>query len=245
MKNSQIVVVSVAGFLTLIMIVMAGLGRVALSQSVSGTTRAEASSTVVVGEQITETFDLKDFQGVDVEGVWRVSLTQGDEWQVEVSHPASLEGDVKVRVQGDRLILGRTSSGRWRWWGRNETRLSADIVMPELNELDLAGASTLELSGFEGERLEVDIAGAVRIEGRDGRYDVLELSVAGASEIDLRGIVVTDARVDLAGASDVTLSMNGGVLSGSMAGAGVIDYYGTVAEQRVRIAGVGHVRRVD
>ena len=50
MKNSQIVVVSVAGFLTLIMIVMAGLGRVALSQSVSGTTRAEASSTVVVGE---------------------------------------------------------------------------------------------------------------------------------------------------------------------------------------------------
>ena len=117
--------------------------------------------------------------------------------------------------------------------------------MPELNELDLAGASTLELSGFEGERLEVDIAGAVRIEGRDGRYDVLELSVAGASEIDLRGIVVTDARVDLAGASDVTLSMNGGILSGSMAGAGVIDYYGTVAEQRVSIAGVGHVRRVD
>ncbi len=115
MENSQIVFVSVGGFLTLIMIVMAGLGRVALSQSFSGITRAEASSTVVVGEQITETFDLKDFQGVDVEGVWRVSLTQGDEWQVEVSHPASLEGDVKVRVQGDRLILGRTSSGRWRW----------------------------------------------------------------------------------------------------------------------------------
>lgn len=105
MKNSQIVVVSVVGFLTLLMIVIAGLGRVALSQSVSGTPRAEVSSTVIVGEQITETFDLKDFQGVDVEGVWRVSLTQGDEWQVEVSRPASLEGDVKVRVQGDRLIL--------------------------------------------------------------------------------------------------------------------------------------------
>ena len=73
----------------------------------------------------------------------------------------------------------------------------------------------------------------------------MDLEVAGASEVDLRGIVVTDAEVDLAGASEVTLNMDGGVLAGSMAGAGGIDYYGTVAEQRVRIAGVARVNRVD
>ena len=39
--------------------------------------------------------------------------------------------------------------------------------------------------------------------------------------------------------------MNGGALTGSMAGAGAIDYYGTVAEERVRIAGIGRVRRLD
>ena len=245
MRKSQLVIVSAAGFLTLVMIVMAGLGRVALSQSELGTTRLAASSAVVVGEQITKTFDLEDFQSVAVEGAWQVNLTQGDEWQVEVSHSENLEGDVDVRVRGDRLILGRTSSGSWRWWRRTDSRLMARIVMPELSELSLAGASELDFSGFSGDRLEVEIAGAVHINGSDGRYDVLDLEVAGASEVDLRGIVVTDAEVDLAGASEVTLNMDGGVLAGSMAGAGGIDYYGTVAEQRVRIAGVARVNRVD
>ncbi len=245
MKNSQIAVVSALGFITLIMIVMAGLGRVAMSQSDSGATRAEAGSATVEGELITETFDLEDFQSVAIEGAWQVNLTQGDEWQVEVSHSENLEGDVEVRVRGDRLILGRTSSGSWRWWRRTDSRLMARIVMPELSELNLAGASDLDFSGFSGDRLEVEIAGAVHINGSDGRYDVLDLEVAGASEVDLRGIVVTDAEVELAGASEVTLNMDGGVLAGSIAGAGGIDYYGTVAEQRVRIAGVARVNRVD
>ncbi len=245
MRQSQLVIVSAVGFLTLLMIIMAAIGRVALSQSDSATTRTPASSAVVVGEQITRTFDLEDFQSVDVEGLWQVNLTQGDEWHVEVSHSEDLDDDVNIYVRGDRLVLTRRSSGGWRWWRRTETRLSAEIVMPELSGLDLAGANKLELSGFAGDQLRVEVAGANQVQGRDGRYDNLELSVAGASDIDLGGIVVTTAKVDLAGALKVTLNMNGGVLAGTMAGAGAIGYYGTVAEQRVRIAGIGRVNRLD
>lgn len=243
MKKSQLVIISAVGILTLIILVMAVIGRVALSQSDSGTTRMAASSAVVVGDQITKTFDVADFKSVDIEGRWQVKLTQGDEWQVEVSHSEGLEDDVNVYVRGDRLVLSRRSSGGW--WRRTETRLKAEIVMPELTELELAGANQLDLSGFAGDRLELEVAGANQVEGREGRYDNLDLSVAGASEIDLGGIVVTDAKVDLAGASNVTLSMNGGVLAGTMAGAGTIGYYGTVVEERVRIAGVGRVRSLD
>ena len=151
--------------------------------------------------------------------------------------------EIKVYVRGDRLRLDRGSSGRW--WGRNERTIRADIVMPELEELKLAGASHLELSGFDGSRLEVDIAGAIFLEGRDGRYDELDLSVAGASKIDLQGIVVTRAEVDLAGASDVTLYINGGELSGSLAGVGQIEYYGSVSDEDIDIAGFGRVNRVE
>ncbi len=245
MRQSQLVIVSAVGFLTLLMIIMAAIGRVALSQSDSATTRTPASSAVVVGEQITRTFDLEDFQSVDIEGLWQVNLTQGDEWQVEVSHSEGLEDDVNVYVRGDRLVLDRESSGGWRWWRRTETRVRAEIVMPELTELELAGANRLDLSGFAGDQLKVEVAGANQVQGRDGRYDNLELSVAGASDIDLGGIVVTAATVDLAGASKVTLNMNGGVLAGTMAGAGAIGYYGTVAEERVRIAGIGRVNHLD
>ena len=235
---------SAVGFLALIMLVMAVNGWVALSQPDSGTTRTAANSAVVVGDQITTTLDVADFKSVDIEGRWQIELTQGGEWQVEVSHSEYLEDDVNVYVRGDRLVLSRRSSGGW-WWRRTETRLKAEIVMPELTELELAGANQLDLSGFAGDRLRLEVAGANQVEGHDGRYDNLDLSVAGASEIDLGGIVVTDAKVDLPGASKVTLSMNGGILAGTMAGAGTIGYYGTVAEERVRIAGVGRVRSLD
>ena len=57
----------------------------------------------------------------------------------------------------------------------------------------------------------------------------------------LRGTAATDAYVDLAGASKVTLTMDGGTLSGSMAGAGRIEYHGTVAKESVRVAGAARV----
>ena len=110
MKKSQLVIMSAVGFLTLLMIVMAVIGRVALSQSDTGTTRMAVSSAVAVGEQITTTFDVADFKRVDIEGLWQVSLTQGGEWHVEVSHAEDLEDDVNVYVREDRLKLEITGA---------------------------------------------------------------------------------------------------------------------------------------
>ena len=58
----------------------------------------------------------------------------------------------------------------------------------------------LEVSAFQGRRLEMDLQGATRFEGCDGRYDDPELSVAGASKTALRGIAVTDPDMHRAGA---------------------------------------------
>ena len=58
-----------------------------------------------------------------------------------------------------------------------------------------------------------------------------------------RSQAVIDAEVEIAGASRVTLTMDGGALSGSMAGAGRIEYYGAVARESVRVAGAARVER--
>ena len=143
-----------------------------------------------------------------------------------------------MHVFGNRLRLG---GGSRAWWREGDAPNSVDIVMPALDELELRGGARIALSGFRGDRLAIRIAGAARLEGRDGRYDELKLSVAGASAVDLRGIAVTDAEVDLKGASAVVLTMSGGVLSGSAAGAGSLRYYGTVSEERVQVAGVTRI----
>jgi len=242
MKKSRTVLLSAAGALVGAIIIVAAMGRFGLSRLDPNAVDSRGRSGTASGPTVAQTYDLQGFRALDVEGAWRVSVSQGDEWQVRVDDPEGLEDEVEVTARGGELRLGRNRSG---WWRRGDTPITADIVMPELVRLSSAGAIHLELSGFEGPRLELDIAGAVHLNGNAGAYDEINLSVAGASQIDLQGIVVTDARIDLAGASDITLTMNGGILSGSLAGAGSVDYYGSVAEQRVEIAGIGRISRLD
>ena len=233
MKRSQIALLSVGGILAGIVIVSVVSARIALSHG--GTEFLDAAS-------IAGGAGLRGFDGVEVAGRWRVNVSRGDDWRVDLSYPEDLEDRIKVRLQGDRLWLGFKSGVPWDEPG---LPVSADIVMPELEEVEVRGAAMVEVSGFRGRRLEIDIAGAARLEGRDGRYDELELSVAGASDIDLRGIAVTDADIDLAGASNITLTMDGGALSGSMAGAGSIEYYGSVSSESVHVAGAARVERAQ
>ena len=233
MKRSQIALLSVGGILAGIVIVSVVSARIALSH---GGTEFLDSEAIAGGA------GLRGFDGIEVAGRWQVKVSRGDDWRVDLSYPEDLEDRIKVRLRGDRLWLEFKSGAPW-----NESGLpvSADIVMPELEVVEVRGAAMVEVSGFRGRRLEIDIAGAARLEGRDGRYDELELSVAGASDIDLRGIAVTDADIDLAGASNITLTMDGGALSGSMAGAGSIEYYGSVSRESVHVAGAARVERAQ
>ena len=238
MRPSQKALLTMVGVLAGIVVVTALAGRVALSRS---------HVVVADGEGITGSPDLGEFDEIEVSGAWLVNLTRGDDFRIELPRPEDRGRRVRVHVVGDRLRLGRTTSARdgWRFaWGLEAgAPASVNIVMPELSALELKGSTRVALSGFRGESLDVDVAGAVRLEGRDARYEELDLSVAGASEVDLQGVAVTDARVELLGASEVVLTMSGGVLSGSMAGAGRLEYHGSVAEERVAIAGIARVVR--
>ena len=233
MKKSQIAVLSACGVVTGFIIVAAAVARITFPQVDMSTP----------GDPTSKSLDLTGFSGIEVEGNWRVNVTQGDTWQVELSYPDNRKDDIKVEVRGNRLRLNRRT---WFWfWGEDDPLFTAVIVMPELKKLGLAGTGQVDLSGFQGRRLEVDIKGKVQVKGREGRYDELNLSVAGASEIDLRRVVVTNAAVYLRGASDLTLAMGGGELSGSMVGAGRIRYYGPVSIEDVDITGIGRLNHVE
>jgi hypothetical protein len=242
MRKSKKVLLSAAGILVGGIVIVAAMARMALSQIDPSAVNEARQPRESPGRLVSESYDLEGFRDLEVEGAWRVSVTQGDDWQVQVAYPEAYEDEVDVSVRGDQLRLERNTSRRWRWWGRDDFPVTAKIVMPELARLSAAGANDLEFAGFTGARLEIDVAGATQIEGRDGVYDEIELSIAGANQIDLQGVIATDARVDSAGATGITLTLDGGILSCSMAGAGSLDYYGTVASQRVDIAGIGRVR---
>jgi hypothetical protein len=199
------------------------------------------------GQRATRNYEAADFSRVNVRGQWQVALVRGEAWSVQLDYPIELEPYVDANVQGDELVIALAEQpGWWSDFGRRgDFRTTARVVMPTLDELELAGASKLEMSGFAGNVLELGASGASTITATECRYDELDLDLAGAGNTDLSGLTATDARVSIVGAHSVTLRMAGGTLSGSMAGASSLKYHGSVASENVRTAGATSVRRLD
>jgi len=246
MRTSQIALLSAAGALVLTMMVVIAAARFNVRAIEPAQTKGFIPVPRELGERVTREVALRDFSGLALQGPWDVNVQQGAEWSVELEHPDNITSELNVEVRNGQLLLEwngpqgdrRSSLGR-------RTPLFARVVMPRLDSVRIVGTSQTEFDGFGGERLEVHVSGAANVVGEDSRYASLDLAVSGAGRVDLREATFTDAHVDLAGAADVELSMNGGTLSGSLAGAGNIRYRGSVAEERVDVSGFGRVRRVD
>jgi Putative auto-transporter adhesin, head GIN domain len=239
MRQSQIVVLSAFGLIALYMILMAGLARVALSQASSGE-RAVSDP----GPETSETLDLAGFRRIDLRAAWRVTVGQGDAWRVEISYPQNLRDNLRVRVDGDALLLGYETRD-WSVAERTRERFIARITMPALAGVDLAGVGRVDFAGFSGDRLAVDMSGAGEINGRGGRYDTLEVDISGVGGVDVSGLTVRNADVELSGAGSASLTLDGGTLSGNLSGAGVVRYAGSVGELRISTSGAGRVVPLD
>lgn len=246
MKKSQVTMLSALGVLALIVIMLVGVGRMAVSSMDNGAT-GESSRTdySIQGEK---DFDIRDFESIKFIGNWKVKLEQGDDWRVELDYPVNMKQELQVSVESGRLILDPGHMGdtywNWSWWkGGQQKGYRARIVMPKLKSVEISGATNLDLNGFTGEHLDILISGAGNLDGERGRYESLTLTMSGAGNVDLRDMVFTDAMINLSGAGNVNLGMDGGVLSGNLSGFGNIEYYGSVKDEKVNVSGFGKVHR--
>ena len=232
MRYSQRAVAAVLGVVVSLMIVAAVWIRVTAPEPPQ-----------LSGERTTDAYDYTDFDGVDVDGPWQVTIERGDTWRVSVEVPEELVDQVRVERDGDALELDYEGV----WWaadfGGEGRTLQATITMPALEMLDVSGPARLMFSGFEGSHLTLDLSGAVELRGATSRFDALTLDLSGAGSVDFADVPVTDANVDISGAANVTLRMAGGRLVGDLSGASSLEYYGTVSEESIDRAGVVSIRR--
>ena len=239
MKPSGIALLSLGSIVAGAIVVTAIATRVALGTGGQAGGHAGGQAGRDLGESTTTRHDLSGFNGIEIEGSWTVNVTRGDEWRVELTYPENEMSDIDISVRHKRLSLGGARPGSL--FGRSDARLTANIVMPALATLKAAGENRLTLSGFEGDRLAIEAAGVTDMTGEDCRYVELDLSLAGAGNAQLEGIVVTDADVEVAGATNLSLTIDGGELTGALAGVGRIEYFGTVSREAVEVAGFGWV----
>jgi len=169
----------------------------------------------ITGSQKLETreFANENFSRVDVSATIRVDITRSDTYAVKVTANDNLFDYIEVTQTGDTLRLRLKPFFSFR-----NTTVNAVITMPDLRALNLSGASSGELAGFQsGGATDITVSGASRLDIVSLQAQDLTMEISGASRAN--GFVEAgDGRFTVSGASN--LELNGSADSARMDGSG-------------------------
>ena len=160
MKKSQVAILAAAGLIAIIMLIVMGLGRLAVGKVVdyqSGESSTDWSSS---DADTSKSLGFDGFDSVVVEGAWTVRINRSDDFATEIRYPSAMEGKVLVRVRGNQMVLGIQD-----WHGCSRGDLIAEISMPSLSEIRIEGAADASFTGFDENVLDIIIDGAANVEG--------------------------------------------------------------------------------
>ncbi len=191
------------------------------------------------GNLETETYAFTDFNKVEISSAFEFEIEQSSSYSIEITVDDNIMEYVRVSQDGQTLKIGLRPA---TWIG--PATLKASVTMPELNGLDISGASRGTVSDFiSTEDLDIMVSGASRVTGDivagnvdfdisgastvqlEGSASNMDANVSGASSLKLDDFIVNNADVDFSGASSGTINLNGR-LDADLSGASRLWYIG-------------------
>jgi hypothetical protein len=128
----------------------------------------------------------ENFNAVELNGAYDVTIQQGDAYQVEWTGKDDARDRYKVYQNGRTLVV-KYDRDEWIWPNLGKTdKVRIRITMPHLERLEANGAGKVNFSGFTANHLEIEVAGAVKLKG-DVKVRELQAEVTGASVLTLSG----------------------------------------------------------
>ena len=189
------------------------------------------------GPDVERPITVERFGAIELRGPWDLQLTHAAEYSAVLRGDRELVDAAEVSTAGDRLSIhlqGDVDEDR-------TVRLL--ITAPTIAALDLAGGVTGTISGLDAAELSVLAEGAANLVFAGSTIGDLALQTAGAANVDLGESLVENALLDLEGANQLRITMDGGSLTGRVAGVGNVRYSGDVSRVNVEPDGIVRIRR--
>jgi len=196
------------------------------------------------GELVTQTRDVGTFDGIRLDGIGRLVITQGSRVSLEIQAEDNIIEELTSEVQGNTLVLGYQD----QTWLR--TIIPTKIVVYTLTVTDLSevifnGAGELEINALDTDSFSIEINGAAKIDIDELTTDNLVVEIDGTGTVSIAGNTNTqDVNIQGAGnyqasdlkSSNTTITIaglgNGTVwaidsLDINIDGGGTVNYYGS------------------
>ncbi len=170
------------------------------------------------GNVVTQKRDVSDFTTVEVKGAFDVEIVAQKDFGVEIEGDDNLLEFIRTDVGSG--VLEISSEKSFSTNGRIKVRVSA----PNIEDLDLSGASNVSLSGLANDSMKVHSSGASKIK-LAGETREFEIKLSGASKVEATDLKSVNVRVDSSGASHAKVFVTGD-LNVDLSGASKVTYFG-------------------
>lgn len=130
---------------------------------------------------VSENRDPKDFNGVVLNSLGDIYLTQGSEYSFTIEGPENVVELIRSEVENELLVIGTTACFNGVY------ELSIEITAPEFKYINLDGVGNITvIDQIEGDILTMEIFGIGEIEARVN-VDSLYTTIAGTGTVNYTG----------------------------------------------------------
>jgi len=133
-------------------------------------------------------FGLKDFEALDITGVFNLTIHQGNKYSIEINGQESERGKYKVELVGNTLEINYNSRNKTFWMKDLDDHelTKIQITMPSLSKLKVKGAGKLKIEGFREDDVDISLLGAMTCEAQIYAHN-LQLDLSGPMVFELDG----------------------------------------------------------
>lgn len=190
----------------------------------------------IIGNGITVSDEriLSDFQEVEIDGIYNVTITQGEEFKITLEGDENIVDRMIVDVSDERLEV-RLEEGNY-----DDFDLTVDIICPSIRLFDKGGIGNATITDFEGlERLEINQAGAGNI-SISGSVEMLEFNHTNVGDFEGFDFIANQIQISQSGIGNAEVYCESS-LTGSLSGIGNILYKGSPSTIDIERTGIGEV----
>jgi len=165
--------------------------------------------------QLNDQFGFKDFNELNITGIFNLIIRQGDVYSVEMQGAESEKKRFHVEKSGEQLEIDYRSRNKTFWLNNiDDEPVKIVISMPHLTKLKVKGAGKVRIDGFNEESLDIALLGAMTCDANfkarnlqldlsgpmvfelDGDGDLLEADVNKVAQLKASGYEVRHAIVN-------------------------------------------------
>lgn len=217
----------------------------------------EGSGAAASGSGTTRTFQVADFNDIDLRGSDDVDVRVGTGFSVRAEGPSEQLDRLRIARDGDTLNIGRQNKTKIGW--SNGAKVKIYVTLPRLTGASVLGSGNMVVDRAEGGAFAGKIAGsgnltigALRVDKAgfsiagsgtaraSGTARDLTIEMAGSGDIDGSKLQAQSAKVEMAGSGSVRAIVNGPATV-DMMGSGDVDL-GPNSRCKTSKMGSGEVR---